>query len=275
MLLIDMSNLVINAVQAAAANKKIDTLELNDQIMRHIVLKSIADIHKKIGRHHKVVLCYDSRNYWRKDYFPQYKGNRNREDGKFSWEDFYKLYNEIKVEIPLYFNYKSIEVDRCEADDIIYCISDYERGNDIIIVSSDTDDLQILEKYPNAMQYSIKRNSFITCADYNYTLLDHIIEGDGCDAIANILSDSDTHVNPDKRSARLTKQRRAKLKFIISEEYKERYNENKKLIDMSQIPDNYREQIIEEYLKDKPQKIGNPLEYCIKYKLNNLFKFLN
>lgn len=274
MILVDMSNLAISALQQACAGSTSPT-QLTATSVRHIVLKKLIEVHKKIGRHHPLVLCFDSRNYWRKDFMSCYKASRKRTNDQFSWEEFYAHYNAMKIELPLYFNYKCIEVERVEADDIIFCISEYERGRNVIIASSDTDDLQILEKYPEAAQFSIKHNKFITCEDYNYSLLEHIIEGDKVDTIANILSDEDTYVNPEKRSKALTKQKRASLKFIIPEEYKARYEQNKKIIDMSQIPDNYRQQILDAYLAPMPKRIGNTFEYCVKYKLGQLLKIIN
>ena len=260
MILVDMSNLAISALQQACAGSKEQT-KLTATSVRHIVLKKLVEVHKKIGRHHPLILCFDSRNYWRKDFMSCYKGSRKKTDDQFSWEEFYTHYNAMKVELPLYFNYKCIEIDRVEADDIIFCISEYERGHNVIIASSDTDDLQILEKYPEAAQFSIKHNKFITCEDYNYTLIEHIIEGDKVDTIANILSDEDTYINPEKRSKALTKQKRAALKFIIPEENKARFEQNK--------------QIIEAYLAPMPKRIGNSFEYCIKYKLGQLLKIIN
>lgn len=266
-----MSNLAIGSLQKANAGSK-EPLELNDVVVRHIILKAIYDLHKKIGKHHKLVLCFDSRNYWRKDYFSYYKQSRKKTDDQFSWETFYRIYNVIKKELPLYFNFKCIEVDRCEADDIIYVVSEHFKGENIIIASSDTDDLQILEKYPVALQFSLKHNRYITCEEYSYTLLDHIIEGDGVDSIPNILSESDTCIDPAKRSKTLTKKLRSKLKFIIPEENRDRFNENKKIIDMSQIPDNYRNAIIDAFNQEEPKKIGKAFDYCIKYRLSNLLK---
>lgn len=268
-----MSNLAIGSLQKANAGSK-EPLELNDIVVRHIILKALNDLHKKIGKHHKLVLCFDSRNYWRKDYFPYYKQSRKKSDEQFSWEKFYEIYNTMKAELPLYFNHKCIEVARCEADDIIFVLSEYLKGKDVIIASSDTDDLQILEKYPEALQFSLKHNRYITCEEYSYTLLDHIIEGDGVDSIPNILSDADTCVDSTKRSKTLTKKIRSKLKFIIPEDNKARFEENKKIIDMSQIPDMYRQLIIDEYNKESPKRVGKPFDYCIKYKLNNLLKQL-
>ena len=65
------------------------------------------------------------------------------------------------------------------------------------------------------------------------------------------------------------------MKFIIPEEFKSRYEQNKKIIDMSQIPNEYRERIIEEYNKPMPKKVGNAFEYCLKYRLGQLLKLMN
>ncbi len=275
MILTDMSNLAISAVQSAMAGGRKEDVVLNETTLRYIIIKRLYEVHKKIGKHHELVLCFDSKNYWRKDYYWCYKGNRKKNESDFPWKEFYRLYNDFKVEFPLYFNFKCLEVDRVEADDIIFCISEYEKGKNVIIASSDTDDLQILEKYAEAAQYSFKKNAFITCADYKYSLLDHIICGDSTDAVANILSDVDTYVVAGKRSETMTKQRLAKLKFIIPEENKERFEQNKKVVDMSQIPSEYRERIIDAYLAEKPKRIGKPLNYCMKYNLGNLLKHIS
>lgn len=274
MILVDMSNLAISAIQSAGSGDKAQVV-LNETTIRFIILKRLYEVHKRLGKHHELILCFDSRNYWRKDFFKCYKGSRNRADSTFSWEEFYRLYNDFKTELPLYFNFKCIEIPRVEGDDIIYCISEYVQGKDVIIASSDTDDLQILEKYREAQQFSLKKYKFITCEDYNYTLLDHIIEGDSSDSIPNIMSDEDTHVNPEKRSKALTKQKRASFKFIVPEEYRERFEQNKKIIDMSQIPDEYRQAIIQEYLKENPKRIGKPFNYCLKYNLGHLLKHIS
>ena len=239
MIIVDMSNLAISAIQSATSGDR-GSLILNEQVIRHIILKSLIELHKKIGRHHELVLAFDSKNYWRKDYFKWYKGNRKKKDDKFSWDEFYRLYNDFKKELPLYFGYKCIEVDRVEGDDIIYVISEYHQGVNIVIASSDTDDLQIQEKWPVACQYSLKTRKYITPKDYNYTLEDHIIEGDAADGVPNCLSDGDCYVVEGKKTTVLTKGRRAKIKFIMPEENRERYEQNKKIIDMSQIPIEYK-----------------------------------
>lgn len=271
-----MSNLAISALQEAGSGG--NPIELTEQTLRHIVLKKIYDTHKKIGVHHEMVLAFDSTNYFRKDLFPYYKLNRKKTNDCFDWDDYRELFPVFKMELPYYFPFKCVETAKVEGDDIINCIVDYEveHGNrHIIIASSDTDDLQIMERYPNIIeQYSFKKRGYITCADYNYNLRNHIIEGDSGDGIPNIMSDDDTYMNPSKRSKALTKKRRAEFTFGIPEEFQANYERNKALIDMSQIPEHYRQEIIEEYLKPKPEKVDSIYKYCMKYKLSKLMKFI-
>lgn len=272
-ILVDMSNLAISALQKAFAGDVDKTI--TESNIRHVVIKRLSEIHKKLGRHHKMILCFDSRNYWRKDIFPYYKATRSakKNDNAFSWEDFYNHYNIMKTELALYFPYKCVEVERCEGDDIINVLSNYFNG-DVIIASSDTDDLQILERHHNAKQFSLKHNKFITCNDYNYTLRMHVIEGDESDGIPSIISDPDTYVDPNKRCKPFTKKKKSQYNFIIPEEHMVRFRQNESIIDMNKIPKQYEQAILDEYCKEPPKKSGNPLQYCLKYKLNNLFKHL-
>ena len=276
MILADMSNLAITALQEAGSGG--NPMIITEQTIRHVVLKKIYDVYKKIGTHHELVLACDGKDYFRKDLFSYYKANRVKNNDCFDWDDFRYHYPIFKAELPYYFPFKLLEIDKVEGDDIINCITDWEIANGnrhIIIASSDTDDLQISERYPNWVeQYSFKKRGYITCADYNYSLKQHIIEGDKGDGIPNIMSDDDTYMNPAKRSKTLTKKRRDQFEIEIPEEFQANYERNKSLVDMSQIPDHYRQAIIEEYLKPMPPKEDSIYKYCIKYKLARLMKFI-
>ena len=53
--------------------------EVREDLVRHMILNSIRmyrmDFHQEFG---EIVLTYDSRHYWRRDYFPNYKQNRKK-----------------------------------------------------------------------------------------------------------------------------------------------------------------------------------------------------
>lgn len=276
MIIVDMSNLAITALQEAGSGG--NPITITEQTLRHVVLKKLYDMYKKIGTHHEMVLAFDGKDYFRKDLFEYYKANRVKTNDCFDWDDFREHYPVFKTELPYYFPFKCVEVYKVEGDDVINCVTDYEisQGNQhIIIASSDTDDLQISERHPKYVeQYSFKKRGYITCADYEYSLKDHIIEGDRGDGIPNIMSDDDTFMNPAKRSKALTQKRRNEFNLIIPDEYQANYKRNKSLVDMAEIPDHFRQEIIEEYLKPMPPKEDSIYKYCLKYKLSRLMKFI-
>lgn len=271
-----MSNLVISALQEAGSGG--NPINLTEQSLRYIVLKKLYETHKKIGTHHEMVLAFDSSHYFRKDLFRYYKSNRKKTNDCFDWDIYRELYPVFKYELPYYFPFKCVEVNDVEGDDVINCITDYEIANGcqhIIIASSDTDDLQISERYPKYVeQYSFKKRGYITCEDYNYNLYMHVIEGDSGDGIPNIMSDDDTYMNSSKRSKALTEKRRAQFSLGIPDEYMANFKRNESLIDMSKIPDDLRSNIIEEYLKPHPERIDSIYKYCVKYKLSRLMKYI-
>ena len=48
--------------------------------VRKSVVRVLARIHKKFkGQYGDMVLCYDDKNYWRREIFPFYKKNRKQE----------------------------------------------------------------------------------------------------------------------------------------------------------------------------------------------------
>lgn len=272
-----MSNLAITALQEVGSGGK--PMTITEQTIRHVILKKLYDVYKKIGTHHDMVLAFDGKDYFRKDLFEYYKANRVKKNDCFDWDDYREHYPIFKAELPYYFPFKCVDVDKVEGDDVINCVIDYEveNGNQhIIIVSSDTDDLQISERHPKYVeQYSLKKRGYITCVDYGYSLKEHIIEGDSGDGIPNIMSDDDTYMNVAKRSKALTQKRRNELNLIIPDEYMANYERNAALIDMSKIPDHYRKAIIDEYLKPMPKKEDSIYKYCVKYKVTRLMKFIS
>jgi T4 RNase H, C terminal. len=56
----------------------------------------------------------------------------------------------------------------------------------------------------------------------------------------------------------------------MDEETRLRYNRNKKMIDLSQIPQELKDQILEEYNKDKEIGREHLFNYFVKKKLKNL-----
>lgn len=276
LILVDMSNVALHALQSASSGK-MNYFQLTEMSLRHVVLKRLFDIHRQFGIEREMVLCFDNDNYWRKDVFPLYKSTRAkaRSYSKFSFEEYKKMFKVFKEELPQNFSWKCVDVEKCEADDVIYAICNHVRDRRITIVSSDEDYLQIQNINPNVEQFSIANDKFITPQNKGYDLLEHIITGDSGDGIPNILSNANTFVMDGVRQTPMTKQRKADTMLSVQigtldENVQMRYDLNRKLIDMSELPQEYYDKIIEKFLEPKPKKTGSLMTYCLKYKLNNL-----
>jgi cytoplasmic iron level regulating protein YaaA (DUF328/UPF0246 family) len=107
-------------------------------------------------------------------------------------------------------------------------------------------------------------------------LKEKIIRGDKGDGIPNVLSSSDCFV----RDLRQTPITQKVLDKLMSESYLEQndtvkanFIRNATLIDLSFIPTEIREKIINTYEETKPAK-GKLLNYFIEHKLKNLMEVI-
>tara|TARA_Y100001938_G_C8081318_1_gene429324 strand:+ start:873 stop:1712 length:840 start_codon:yes stop_codon:yes gene_type:complete len=254
--------------------------ELNEDFIRHLVLNTYRMYRNKFSNTYgELVICHDSGNCWRKDFFPQYKQNRKKQQDKspFDWKEIHSAMDKIRGEIRDVFPYKNIQIPRTEADDLIATIcKNYHTEEKILIVSSDKD-FQQLQIYPNIKQYSPTTKKFLVCENPKQFLLDHILRGDTSDGIPNILSDDDVYLDVDKRQKRLTKKTIEGLYEEVKDgtiKEREHWNRNKNLVDLSCIPDTYKEQTLEAYNTATTNKRDKLLNYFIDKKLKNLMEHI-
>jgi hypothetical protein len=273
-----------NQILIASIFQSLKTPELQEKsFLRHLVLNTYRMYRSKFkDEYGDLVICHDSSNCWRKDFFPEYKANRKQKQKAdvVDWNGIYNKLHEIREEIRENFPYRNIAVPRTEADDVISVLChEYSEKENIVIVSNDKDFKQLLS-LPNVKQYSPMKKGFIDCEDPSGYLFDHILKGDSSDGVPNILSDSDTFVRKDKRQKRLTK----KIIELIEDEIKssstppefclENWNRNKQIIDLSMIPDEIKGEIIESYENCKFGDRSSMLNYMINNRLKNLIENL-
>lgn len=287
MIIYDFSNIVIGAAMAYFQSTK-QQMDLN--LLRHIALNCIISDkvkHDKFVGKQGVVLAFDSRNYWRKQVFPQYKGNRKkgREKHSFDFDTFFQHFNTLKEEFTESLPYKCIEVDTAEADDIIAVLSKhFVNEEDVCIVAADKDMLQLqaYSSFPYAIyQYSPKIKKFITPQTNELNLYTHIIGGDSVDGIPNIWSDEDTYMVEGKRCKQFSSKMRELVntftsdedlfQVITTDEIKRRYEMNKTLIDLNCIPETLQVTILDEFSKIKENK-KTVFDYLVKHKLMQILK---
>lgn len=267
MILVDFNQVLISNLMSQIGSS--GDSEIKEDLVRHMVLTSLLSYKKKFGKEYgEVVLCVDYiYNYWRKDIFPYYKAGRkkSRAKSKFNWPKIYETLNMIRSEITEHFPYKVIEVKDAEADDIIAILCKFsqtmevkKRGlfydkEPVMIVSGDKDFLQ-LQKYKNVKQFSPMKRKMLTIDNADVFLKEHIMMGDVSDGVPNFLSEDDTFMVEGKRQKPLYKK---KIQQWVDKDPKEfcddimyrNYKRNEVLIDLSCIPSEIEDNIIETYEK--------------------------
>lgn len=275
MIIIDFNQIIIASV--------IDYIEkssenLSEGFLRHLSLNSIRlFVNMFKGKYgNEIVLACDNGNYWRKDIFPYYKQGRKKKikDSKDVWENIFNIINKLKEELKLYSHYKVIEVNKCEADDIISVLSrKFSVNGKILIISEDKDFIQ-LHKFKNIYQYAPIRKKFLKETNPEGFLKRHIIKGDPDDGIPNILSREDIFLTEGRQKSIFEK----KLEVWVHQypedfcdsEMKKRYEINEKLIDLTKIPDEIEKDILDVYENTQINSKNSFLNYLIMFKLKNL-----
>jgi 5'-3' exonuclease len=277
-ILVDYNQVMLASLFAGIGNHT--DIELNENLLRHMFLNSIRFNRKKFHKEYgEIVLCVDNKDVWRRDYFPYYKANRkkSRDESDLDWNKLFESIHMIREEITNFFPYKVIYIERCEADDIIATII-HENGMELntgaekfLILSGDKDFIQ-LHKYANVDQYDPVRKRWIRNDNPDKYLQEHILKGDVGDGVPNILSADNTLAIGERQKPMTAKRMGLFIKEPenMDEETKLRFNRNKKMIDLSQIPQEFKDRIIEEYAKEKEIGREHLFNFFIKKQLKNL-----
>ena len=266
--------------QIAVANlmmnlKMNNSKTVDESMVRHMILNSIRMYRKE---HHseygEVVLTWDSKHSWRRDYYPEYKAGRrkNREESNLDWDDIFGTLNKIRDEIKQNFPYKYLEVFGAEADDIIGFLCEENRDEKILIISGDKDFIQ-LQKYPNVKQWSPITKKDVNGFDPTIYLKEHILKGDTSDGVPNVLSPDNTFVD----GLRQRPLSRKKIQSWLigggsdwNDEVKRNFQRNSTLIDLSRTPEELKNQIRLEYNNAPHGDRSKLLNYFMQNKLKEL-----
>ena len=285
MILVDMNQVCISNLMVSLTST---VTNISEGLVRHMVLNSLRSYRKKFFKDYgELVLCYDSKHYWRRKEFPYYKGTRkkDREKSRLDWNEIFDVLNMIRDEIKENLPYKVIEVDGAEADDVIACLVQHQAFVNIrlqnnmqppqkVLIMSGDKDFQQLHKYKFVSQYNPIQKKFVMCEDPKKYLLEHIIKGDRGDGIPNFLSDDDTFV-AEKRQRPLAKAKLAKWMEMSPEQFcddttMKNYERNRKLISFDCIPDEVFDSIIHTYETTETSPRGNMYPYFGRHGLNEM-----
>ena len=279
MILIDMNQVCISNLMMQIGSKRQN--DVDENLVRHMVLNSLRMYRSRFSKEFgELVLCYDSKKYWRRDFFPNYKSNRkkDREASGLDWNLIFETLNNIRDEIRDNFPYKVLDVEGAEADDCIATVVDYisktpTAFEQVLVLSGDKDFIQ-LQKHNFVKQFSPVQKKFLNGQDPHLYIKEHIMKGDRSDGIPNFLSSDNTFVD-ELRQKPLAKKKienwiGLEPEDFCTEEMLRNYQRNKTLIDLECIPDVLKEKILLEYLKPPKGDRANLLNYFINKRLKNL-----
>ena len=257
--LVDFNQVMIASLFMSIGNHT--NAEIDENQIRHMFLNSIRSYRRKFfNEYGEIVICADGKNTWRKSFFPYYKAGRkkSREESELDWSELFRIMNVVRDEIMEFFPYKVLHFDNLEADDVIGIIC-HQYGRQLndgsekfLIMSGDKDYIQ-LHKYANIKQYSPTLKKWIENSDPDKYLAEHILKGDSSDGVPNILS-PDNCIAIGERQKPMTAKRILEFTTnpdVMDEVTKARFERNKTLIDLSQIPDKYRDPVINAFEEDK------------------------
>ena len=285
MIIVDINQIMISnlMVQISGRNK----VELNEDLVRHMVLNSLRAHNKKFRKEYgEMVIACDSKNVWRREIFPNYKAGRkaNREKSDHDWDYIFSLLGQIKDEIKTFLPYKVIQVETTEADDIIATLIKKtkrmnmpEHKKKILILSGDKDFIQLHDK--NTKQYNPVLSKFVGKSENpSLYIKEHILKGDRSDGIPNVLSDDNVFVDG-RRQRPLSKKKInswvEEVFMTFTEEEQKNYNRNRKLIDLSCIPQELEDKINNEFNDVKVASRDKILGYFINKKLKTLIEVID
>ena len=280
MILVDMSQISLASMMMHLNMNK--TTKPDESMVRHMILNSLRMYRSKFKQEFgELVLCFDSRHYWRRDHFPNYKAGRkkSRESSNLDWDAIFGCLNEIKQELKDFFPYKFVEVYGAEADDIIgaLCLElEYDNGKTLIL-SGDKDFIQ-LHRFRNVSQYSpITKKMMVNDNPHQY-LEEHILKGDSSDGVPNVLSPDNTFVDgirqkplSKKKIEEWTGEILVPVEMAIPDgEVKRNFQRNQQLIDLSKTPKEIFLACLKEYQDSPEGDRSKLLNYFTKKRLKNL-----
>jgi len=285
MILVDMNQISLASVMMHLNITKRGSVDAG--MVRHMILNSLRMYRERFfDEYGELVICYDSKHYWRRDIFPQYKAGRKktRDSSSHDWNDIFEFLNAFKDEMIEFMPYKVLEVYGAEADDIIYTLTHEFKANSekTLILSGDKDFIQ-LQKYKNVTQYSPITKKFIDGMVWSEYLEEHILKGDTSDGVPNVLSPDNTFVDG-LRQRPLGKKKIASwvdhasamgwcrnIEGVLpNDEVKRNFQRNKKLIDLTEAPQELFSEITKTWEEAKINPRSKLLNYFIQNRLNDL-----
>lgn len=291
MIVVDYNQVAISNMMAEIGGRR--DAEVNLPLIRHMIINSIRSYKRKFGAEFgEIVIACDNRRYWRRDVFPNYKANRkkSRDDSGFDWNSIFEALHQVRAELDEHFPYPVIDVDGAEADDVIATLAEYSQTSNTdglipsaepFLVLSGDHDFNQLQKWSNVKQYAPVQKKFVKLTERpEVVLMEHIIRGDKGDGVPNIFSDDDTFVTGSRqrplKKDKVTEWKHQKPEdFITSDEMWRNFQRNRELVDLSRIPLEIKDAIVDSYEKQKGGVRSGLLNYFIANRMKQMIELVD
>ena len=280
MIIFDYNQVAISSLMEQIGSSK---KPVEEALVRHMILNVIRTYVKKFKATHgpEVVIACDNRNYWRREYFPQYKASRkkSRDASGHDWNSIFDCLSKIKEELRDYSPYKVIDVDTAEADDIIATLAIRKAPHEKVMILSSDKDFAQLQKFANIEQYSPILKKFISEPLPSVQLKQMIIRGDKGDGIPNILTQDNVFTEGGRQrpitEAKIINWLNQKPEEFCNTEMLRNYKRNELLIDLTKVPESLQKSIIDTYENTAGQTKQQFMNYMIANKLKNLIEVID
>jgi len=276
MIIVDYSGVAISSVFSS------QNVQVNEGFIRHLILNTLRMYNVKYrDEYGKMILACDGGSNWRKKVYPQYKANRkkNREESGLDWEEFFRIIGLVRDEISQNLPYKVVHLQTIEADDVIATLvestQEFGKNEPVMIISSDKDFIQ-LHRYKNVKQFSPMTKQIMKEADPVRALQEKVLRGDSGDGVPNVLNADNTFVDGIRQKPLTSKKIEEWIKqwdnlsnIMDSDTYKN-FLRNRTMIDLSQIPEDKKTEIINTFESVKTN--SNILNYLISKRCAQLIE---
>lgn len=274
-ILVDFNQICISNLMMQVGNHT--DLVVEEGLVRHMILNSLRLYNQKFGSvYGPMIIACDDKNYWRKQEFSYYKANRkkSRDQSDIDWPAVFDILNRIREEIKEHLPYLVVQVESCEADDIIatFCL---DVSEDTLILSADKDFIQLHND--KIIQFDPIRKRNVKVENPQMYLKELVITGDSGDGVPNALSPDNSFVDGvrQKSISKTKLQEWVKMSWDDIHQVPEfQYiSRNRKMIDLHQIPESITGRIREEIARQRaiPKKV-NIIGYLQQHKLKTLME---
>ena len=178
----------------------------------------------------KCFICFEGRPEFRYSLYPDYKANRiiktasaqGNKDKVYRCKD---IIEKLLLNLPI----TICKAAKYEADDLVYSLVKNMRGEKMIVISNDSDYIQLLQEENLDIQvYNSSKKFFMEPPKENYVAL-KALKGDKSDNIPRLMSEAKSikHLNDPKLLE----------KFLSIEENRANFSINLKLVKFADVPE--------------------------------------